>query len=442
MPWLSVVIPVRNEASGIVQVLEPLQGLRGEIEIIVVDGGSEDGTVGLARPLVDQVIDSAPGRALQMNAGAALASGEVLLFLHADTRLPEGFLGMIRAVMPTFSPAIPISSPVIPAKAGIHTDPQATPSHEQESSAQPDPSMDPRVREDDVKAESEFLGWNTESTNKNAHYVSAPVIPAKEGIHADPQATPSHEQESSAQPDPSMDPRVREDDVKGESEFLGWNTESTNKNAHYVSAPVIPAKAGIHADPQITPIHEQESSAQPDPRMDPRVRGDDVEGGDGVRRQDDVEGEDGVRREGGVEGESDFSAHTNCETAQWGRFNVRLAPSSPMLNLVAWMMNQRSRLTGICTGDQAIFVRRDLFNQVGGYADIPLMEDIDLSKRLKRFSPPACIRTPLTTSSRRWQQNGVFRTILLMWWLRLQYWAGVSPARLAEKYYPARRLEK
>jgi hypothetical protein len=376
---LSVVIPVRNEASGIVQVLEPLQGLRGEIEIIVVDGGSEDGTVGLARPLVDQVIDSAPGRALQMNAGAALASGEVLLFLHADTRLPEGFLGMIRAVMPTFSPAIPISSPVIPAKAGIHTDPQATPSHEQESSAQPDPSMDPRVREDDVKAESEFLGWNTESTNKNAHYVSAPVIPAK---------------------------------------------------------------AGIHADPQITPIHEQESSAQPDPRMDPRVRGDDVEGGDGVRRQDDVEGEDGVRREGGVEGESDFSAHTNCETAQWGRFNVRLAPSSPMLNLVAWMMNQRSRLTGICTGDQAIFVRRDLFNQVGGYADIPLMEDIDLSKRLKRFSPPACIRTPLTTSSRRWQQNGVFRTILMMWWLRLQYWAGVSPARLAEKYYPARRLEK
>ena len=122
----------------------------------------------------------------------------------------------------------------------------------------------------------------------------------------------------------------------------------------------------------------------------------------------------------------------------WGRFDVRLAPSSPTLRLVAWMMNQRSRLTGICTGDQALFVRRDLFNQIGGYADIPLMEDIELSKRLKRISPPACIRQPLTTSSRRWQTRGVLRTIGLMWWLRLQYWAGVSPAKLVKKYYPAR----
>ncbi|WP_339845828.1 glycosyltransferase family 2 protein [uncultured Halopseudomonas sp.] len=313
MPWLSVVVPVRNEAAGIVQVLEPLQGLRGEIEIIVADGGSEDGTVGLAGPLADQVIGSAPGRALQMNAGAALASGEVLLFLHADTRLPEGFLGMIRAVMPESLPVTSVPSSVIP-------------------------------------------NYST------AIPISSPVIP--------------------------------------------------------ISSPVIPANAGIHTDPQTTPSHKQESSAQPDPSMDPRVREDDVKGG------------------------PDSRAHTNCETAQWGRFDVCLSPSSPALNVVAWMMNQRSRLTGICTGDQAIFVRRDLLNQVGGYADIPLMEDIDLSKRLKRFSPPACIRTPLSTSSRRWQQNGVIRTILLMWSLRLQYWAGVSPVRLAEKYYPARQLEK
>lgn len=222
MHWLSVVVPVRNEAAGIALVLEQLQALRDQLEIIVVDGGSEDDTVELARPLADRVIESSPGRARQMNAGAQQASGEVVLFLHADTQLPAGFERMI-----------------------------------------------------------------------------------------------------------------------GET--------------------------------------------------------------------------------------------------QWGRFDVRLAPSSPILNLVAWMMNHRSRLTGICTGDQAIFVRRDLFNRLGGYADIPLMEDIDLSQRLKRIAPPVCIRQPVTASSRRWQHHGVFRTITMMWWLRLQYWAGVSPARLAEKYYPARQ---
>jgi rSAM/selenodomain-associated transferase 2 len=236
MPWLSVVIPVRNEAAGIVQVLMPLQALRDELVIILVDGGSTEGTLELAGPLADHAITSLPGRARQMNAGAAQAGGEVLLFLHADTLLPAGFVGMIRKV------------------------------------------------------------------------------------------------------------------------------------------------------------------------MEPRARGD-----------------------------NDLPTQH-----QWGRFNVELAPSSPALKLIAWMMNHRSRLTGICTGDQAIFVRRDLFHQLGGYADIALMEDIEFTSRLNRTGPAACIRQPLTTSSRRWQQNGVLRTMAFMWWLRLQYWLGVSPARLAKKYYPAR----
>jgi GT2 family glycosyltransferase len=227
-----------------------------------------------------------------MNAGAARASGEVLLFLHADTQLPAGFVGMIRKAM--HNPAVL------------------------------NPAMDPRVREDDVVGE-----------------------------HGD--------------------------GVAGEGGFS--HTEAARSQAHVPDNalphhPVIPAHAGTHVDLPTQP--------------------------------------------------------------QWGRFDVELAPSSPTLKLIAWMMNHRSRLTGICTGDQAIFVRRDLFNQLGGYADIALMEDIELTSRLKRTGPAACIRQPLTTSSRRWQQNGVLRTMALMWWLRLQYWLGVSPARLAKKYYPAR----
>ncbi|MFD1701293.1 TIGR04283 family arsenosugar biosynthesis glycosyltransferase [Halopseudomonas phragmitis] len=222
---LSVILPVRDEAAGIVQALLPLQELRGELEIIVVDGNSNDATRVLAEPLADQVIVTETGRARQMNAGALLARGEWLLFLHADTRLPEGFM-------------------------------------------------------------------------------------------------------------------------------------------------------------QLLPL--------------------------------------------------DAEANTTNHT--WGRFDVRLQPSSPLLRLVAWMMNRRSRLTGVCTGDQAIFVHRTLFEQLGGYAEIPLMEDIELSKRLRRRSPPLCISTPLTTSSRRWQQHGTLPTILLMWRLRLLYWLGVAPERLAQLY--------
>lgn len=218
---LSIIIPVRNEAANIVATLAPLQALRGELELIMVDGGSSDDTVALATPLVDHLISAAAGRANQMNAGAAIAQGQWLLFLHADTQLPTNFLDLL----PT---------------------------------------------------------------------------------------------------------------------------------AHAAS--------------------------------------------------------------------------------QWGRFDVRLSPSSPMLHVVAWMMNWRSRLTGVCTGDQAIFVRRALFEQLCGYAPIPLMEDIELSKRLRKINPPLCLRPPLTTSSRRWQIHGTLRTIVLMWWLRWRYWRGAPVEELARRY--------
>lgn len=223
---LSIVMPVRNEAAGIVQALLPLQELRGALELIVVDGQSQDATRLLAQPLADQLLESSPGRARQMNTGAAAAQGDWLLFLHADTRLPDGFISLLQEA--------------------------------------------------------------------------------------------------------------------------------------------------------------QDSGAD------------------------------------------------------WGRFDVQLEPSSALLRLVARMINLRSRLTGVCTGDQALFLRRRLFEQLGGYAEIPLMEDVELSKRLRRVSRPFCIATPLTTSSRRWQQHGTLRTILLMWRLRLLYWLGVAPERLAESYRSTR----
>jgi GT2 family glycosyltransferase len=98
------------------------------------------------------------------------------------------------------------------------------------------------------------------------------------------------------------------------------------------------------------------------------------------------------------------------------------------------MMNLRSRLTGIATGDQGIFVRREAFEQIGGYGDLPLMEDIDLSRRLKQLGSPHCSRVRLLTSSRRWEQNGILATILLMWYLRLAFFFGRSPQRLAAIY--------
>ncbi|MCL6414432.1 TIGR04283 family arsenosugar biosynthesis glycosyltransferase [Aestuariirhabdus sp. Z084] len=219
---LSIIIPVLNEAASIETHLRPLQDFRAAgHELILVDGGSEDGTLALATPWVDKAIISEPGRARQMMAGANLAEGDVLLFLHADTRLPSDAEALLQAA--------------------------------------------------------------------------------------------SHE-------------------------------------------------------------------------------------------------------------------------GSWGRFDVRLSGQHWMFPIIAWFMNHRSRLTGIATGDQAIFVRRSLFLAMGGFANIPLMEDVELCKRLKVHSPPVCIDTPLETSSRRWQSAGVFRTIFLMWKLRLLYFLGVSTQSLARQY--------
>jgi rSAM/selenodomain-associated transferase 2 len=221
---ISIVIPALNEAAGIAQALRPLQPLRARgHEVIVVDGGSADATVEIARPLADRVIASPPGRARQQNAGAEAATGDVLLFLHADTLLP------------------------------------------------------------------------------------------------------------------------------GEADRLVL---------------------------------------------------------------------DGLTRSG----------------RGWGRFDVRLSGRRPALRMVERMMNLRSRATGIATGDQAIFVRAEWFRRAGGFPQIPLMEDVALSTALRRLGPPLCLRQPVLTSSRRWEERGVLRTILLMWRLRAEYALGADPARLAERY--------
>ena len=126
---------------------------------------------------------------------------------------------------------------------------------------------------------------------------------------------------------------------------------------------------------------------------------------------------------------------------RWGRFDVRIDGLHPMLRMVERLMNLRSGLTGIATGDQAMFVRRDVFERLSGFADLPLMEDIDLSKRLKKLGPPACVKIPVLTSARRWQQHGVWRTIVLMWRLRLAFFWGASPHALALRYGYAPRPE-
>ena len=118
----------------------------------------------------------------------------------------------------------------------------------------------------------------------------------------------------------------------------------------------------------------------------------------------------------------------------WGRFDVRIEGRPGMLRVIAALMNSRSRWTGIATGDQALFMTRAAFDAVGGFPDQPLMEDIAMSARLLKFSRPACLRERVVTSGRRWETHGVWRTVLLMWRLRLAYWRGVAPERLAGWY--------
>jgi rSAM/selenodomain-associated transferase 2 len=118
----------------------------------------------------------------------------------------------------------------------------------------------------------------------------------------------------------------------------------------------------------------------------------------------------------------------------WGRFDVRLWGREWPFRVIETFMNLRSRLTGIATGDQAIFVEREAFRQVGGYPDIPLMEDVAISRLLKAIAPPACLRQRVVTSTRRWRANGVARTVFLMWRLRLAFALGADPGQLARRY--------
>ncbi|MBI3569851.1 MAG: TIGR04283 family arsenosugar biosynthesis glycosyltransferase [Gammaproteobacteria bacterium] len=119
----------------------------------------------------------------------------------------------------------------------------------------------------------------------------------------------------------------------------------------------------------------------------------------------------------------------------WGRFDMRLSGRHVLLRIIERLMNWRSRVTGIVTGDQGMFVRKDVYRVLGGFAPLELMEDIEFSTRLKWFGKPACLPGSVVVSSRRWERNGIIRTVMLMWTLRFLYWLGVSPARLARWYY-------
>ncbi len=128
------------------------------------------------------------------------------------------------------------------------------------------------------------------------------------------------------------------------------------------------------------------------------------------------------------------SVATALSGADWGRFDVVISGSHPMLAVVAFFMNARSRASGIATGDQAMFMRRSAFEAVGGFPAIPLMEDVAISRALKHLSPPACLRERVATSGRRWEKHGTLRTIWHMWRLRLDYALGADPETLARRY--------
>ncbi len=134
------------------------------------------------------------------------------------------------------------------------------------------------------------------------------------------------------------------------------------------------------------------------------------------------------------EGAVQHIAQALTGTRSWGRFDVCITGRPFMLRVVGRLMNWRSRLTGIATGDQAIFVRRIVFERLLGYPDQPLMEDVEMCKRLKQFSRPACIAQCVSTSGRRWESRGVWRTILLMWRLRWAYWRGADAGELEGLY--------
>ena len=118
----------------------------------------------------------------------------------------------------------------------------------------------------------------------------------------------------------------------------------------------------------------------------------------------------------------------------WGRFDIRLSGQCFLFRVIERMMNWRSRLSGIATGDQAIFISRDLFKKVQGFPIIPIMEDVEICRRLKKIQSPICLSQKVITSSRRWESGGIFKTVWMMWSLRLAYWFGEDPSRLVKRY--------
>ena len=142
-----------------------------------------------------------------------------------------------------------------------------------------------------------------------------------------------------------------------------------------------------------------------------------------------------VHADSGLPRDADLLIHNALMHHAWGRFDVRIKGRSRCLPTVARMMNWRSRVTHISTGDQGLFMRRGTFERLAGFAPIALMEDVEMSRRLKRLGPPACLREQLVTSGRRWDDHGALRTIMLMWALRFRYWCGASPEALHRRYY-------
>ncbi len=132
---------------------------------------------------------------------------------------------------------------------------------------------------------------------------------------------------------------------------------------------------------------------------------------------------------------SRISTELDNQNAYWGRFNVTFTNKKLMFKVIAWLMNKRSCITGIVTGDQTVFVKRKTYFDCGGFADIPIMEDIEFSKRLKKYSQPICLNQNVITSSRKWEKKGIARTIFLMWTLRIRYFFGASPHKLVKQYY-------
>jgi rSAM/selenodomain-associated transferase 2 len=148
-----------------------------------------------------------------------------------------------------------------------------------------------------------------------------------------------------------------------------------------------------------------------------------------------------VHADSGLPLDADLLIHNALACHCWGRFDVRIQGQSRCLPMVARMMNWRSRVTHIATGDQGFFMRSDVFEVLDGFAPIALMEDIEMSRRLKRLGPPACLRERLITSGRRWDECGALRTIMLMWALRWRYWWGASPEALQRRYYRSQAAE-